>query len=170
MGLFFKHKEKGHHPHDVLRKDWENVLEALFKYTIANYAKGIAVICNTSRQNPADVAGSVQEEMIYHIRKKRDDEVRAHLKKIDVTHFENIFKNYYESKQKGLDFYRIKSILAKEIMVYPLTQGEDKKALLVYDYPIAESNTQHIIQVIGDVLHNPEVKSEPLSDAATDDE
>ena len=93
MGLFFKHKIIGHHPHEVIRKDWENVIEALYKYTIANYAKGIAVICNTSRQNPEDGAGSVQKEMIYHIRPKRDDEVRVHLEKIDLAHFEIIFKN-----------------------------------------------------------------------------
>tara|TARA_B100000809_G_C15042582_1_gene496100 strand:+ start:473 stop:985 length:513 start_codon:yes stop_codon:yes gene_type:complete len=170
MGLFFKHKIIGHRPHEVIRKDWENVIEALYKYTIANYAKGIAVICNTSRQNPEDGAGSVQNEMIYHIRPKRGDEVRVHLKKIDLAHFEIIFKNYFDGKQKGLDFYRIKSILAKEIMVYPLMQGEGKKGLLVFDYPIADSNTIQIMKVIADVLNNLEVQSTPLSDAASDDE
>ena len=163
MGLFFKHKTIGHHQHEVIRKDWENVMEALFRSTIANYAKGVAVICNTSRENPEDGEGSVQQEMIYHIRLQRDDEVRALLKKIDLVHFENIFKKYNEGDQKGQDFYRIKSILAKEIMVYPLLRGENKKGLLVFDYPIADSNTAHIIQVISDVLNNPEVQVAPSS-------
>jgi hypothetical protein len=49
-------------------------------------------------------------------------------------------------------------------------QGEGKKGLLVFDYPIADSNTIHIMKVIADVLNNPEVQSTPLSDAASDDE
>ncbi|HIO11024.1 MAG TPA: hypothetical protein EYN12_05035 [Deltaproteobacteria bacterium] len=87
-----------------------------------------------------------------------------------MAHFEIIFKNYFDGKQKGQDFYRIKDILAKEIMVYPLMHGEGKKGLLVFDYPIADSNTIHIMKVIADVLNNPEVQSTPLSDAASDDE
>mgnify|MGYP007000231107 len=46
MGLFFKKKIIGEHPHEVNRKDWENVLDALFRNMIANNAKGVAVICN----------------------------------------------------------------------------------------------------------------------------
>ena len=161
MGLFFKKNIIGQYPHDVLRKDWENVMDALFRNTIANYAKGVAVICNTSRKDPADGSGIVQQELVYHIRSQRVNEVRRSLKKIDTAHFENIFKNYFDSSQKSLDFYRIKNILAKEIMVYPLVHGEDRKGLLVFDHPISDSNSVHIMQVIKDVLNNPEVESVP---------
>ena len=161
MGLFFKKNIIGQYPHDVLRKDWENVMDALFRNTIANYAKGVAVICNTSRKDPADGSGIVQQELVYHIRSQRVNEVRRSLKKIDTAHFENIFKNYFDSSQKSLDFYRIKNILAKEIMVYPLVHGEDRKGLLVFDHPISDSNSVHIMQVIKDVLNNPEVESSP---------
>jgi hypothetical protein len=161
MGLFFKKNIIGQYPHDVLRKDWENVMDALFRNTIANYAKGVAVICNTSRKDPADGSGIVQQELVYHIRSQRVNEVRRSLKKIDTAHFENIFKNYFDSSQKSLDFYRIKNILAKEIMVYPLVHGEDRKGLLVFDHPISDSNSVHIMQVIKDVLNNPEVESAP---------
>ena len=161
MGLFFKKNIIGQYPHDVLRKDWENVMDALFRNTIANYAKGVAVICNTSRKDPADGSGIVQQELVYHIRSQRVNEVRRSLKKIDTAHFENIFNNYFDGSQKHLDFYRIKNILAKEIMVYPLVHGEDRKGLLVFDHPISDSNSVHIMQVIKDVLNNPEVESAP---------
>jgi len=46
-------------------------------------------------------------------------------------------------------------------MVYPLVQGEDKKGLLVFDHPISDTNSVHIMQVIKDVLNNPEVESAP---------
>ena len=164
MGLFFKKNITGQYPHDVLRNDWENVMDALFRNTIANYAKGVAVICNTSRKDSADGSGAVQEELVYHIRPQRVDAVRVLLKKIDTAHFEKIFKNYLDSSQKRLDFYRIKNILAKEIIVYPLVHGEDKKGLLVFDYPISDSNSVHIMQVIKDVLNNPEVQSAPPSE------
>ena len=159
MGLFFKKNITGQYPHDVLRKDWENVMDALFRNTIANYVKGVAVICNTSRKDSADGSGAVQDELVYHIRPQRVEAVRVLLKKIDTAQFENFFKNYLDSSQKRLDFYRIKNILAKEIIVYPLVHGEDKKGLLVFDHPISDSNSVHIMKVIKDVLNNTEVKS-----------
>jgi len=161
MGLFFKKNIIGEYPHDVLRKDWENVMDALFRNTIANYAKGVAVICNTSRKDPTDGSGTIQDELVYHIRPQRVEEVRRSLRKIDTAHFENIFKTYFDSSQKSLDFYRMKNILQEEVIVYPLVQGEYKKGLLVYDYPIADHNVINIMQVIKDVLNNPEVESAP---------
>jgi len=152
MGLFSKKNVFGSHPHEVKRKDWENVLDDLFRNIIANSVKGIAIICNTSRQNPEDSEGVIQQEVIYHIKQKRVDEVRIQLKKLNSDQFEKIFKNYFEGSQKGQDFYRIKNILTNEIMVYPLLQGDTKKGLLVFDYPISESNTTNILRSVKGIL------------------
>ena len=169
MGFFFKKKIIGEHPHDVHRKDWENVLDALFRNMIANNAKGVAVICNTDRQNKDDGYGVVQEELVYRIKSKRVDEVREDLKKIDMAHFENVFKTFFEGeREKGQDFYRMKNILKVEIMAYPLVQGEDKKGLLVFEYPIADSNMIHIMQVIKGVLNNPEVQLVSSSESSSE--
>ena len=152
MGFFFKNKIFDSHPHEVMRKDWENVLDDLFRNIIASSVKGIAIICNTTRQNDDDAEGSVQKELIYHIKQKRVDEVRIPLKKLNSDQFEKIFKNYFEGTQKGQDFYRIKNVLLTEIMVYPLLQGESKKGLLVFDYPISESNSTNILKTIKDFV------------------
>ena len=152
MGFFLKNKIFDSHPHEVIRKDWENVLDDLFRRIISNSVKGIAIICNTSRQNDNDLEGSLQQELIYHIKQKRVDEVRIPLKKLNSDQFEIIFKNYFEGTQKGQDFYRIKNILLTEIMVYPLLQGNSKKGLLVFDYPISESNSVSILKTIKDIV------------------
>jgi len=152
MGLFSKKNVFGSHPHEVKRKDWENVLDDLFRNIIANSVKGIAIICNTSRQNPEDSEGVIQQEVIYHIKQKRVDEVRIQLKKLNSDQFEKIFKNYFEGSQKGQDFYRLKNILTNEIMVYPLLQGDTKKGLLVFDYPISESNSTNILRSVKGIL------------------
>ena len=68
MGFFTKKIVFDSHPHEVTRKDWENVLDDLFRNIIANSVKGIAIICNTSRQNPEDSQGVIQQEVIYHIK------------------------------------------------------------------------------------------------------
>ena len=81
--MLFKKKSIEIHLHEVLRKDWENVLDALFRNTIVNSVKGIGIICNTSREHPGAGEGIVQEELIYHIKQKRADEVKTKLKKID---------------------------------------------------------------------------------------
>ena len=157
--MLFKKKSIEIHLHEVSRRDWENVLDALFRNTIANSVKGIGIICNTSREHNGDGEGIVQEELIYHIKQKRADEVRIQLKKIDFDHFKKIFKNYAEGNQKGLDFYRIKNILTNEIMVYPLMQRDEKYGLLVFDYPIEDEKTNKILNVINGVLKNPEIPS-----------
>ena len=159
--MLFKKKPIEIHLHEVLRKDWENVLDALFRNTIANSVKGIGIICNTSREHANDNEGTVQEELIYHIKQKRTDEVRTKLKKIDFEHFKKIFENYSDGNQKGLDFYRIKNILTDEIMVYPLIQRDEKFGLLVFDYPIDDEKTKKILGIINGVLNNPEIPSTP---------
>jgi len=167
--LLFKKKPIEIHLHEVLRRDWENVLAALFRNIIANSVKGIGIICNTSREHPGDGEGIVQKELIYHIKQKRTDEVKINLKKIDFDHFKKIFVNYTEGNQKGLDFYRIKNILTNEIMVYPLSQGDKKYGLLVFDYPIEDEKTNKILKVINGILKNPEIPSTPPPES-TDDE
>ncbi len=152
MGFFLKNKIFDSHPHEVMRKDWENVMDDLFRNIIANSVKGIAIISNTNRQNADDIEGSIQQELIYHIKQKRADEVSVPLKKLNSDQFEKIFKNYFEGTQKGQDFYRIKNILLREIMVYPLLQGKTKKSLLVFDYPISESNSINILRTIKDLV------------------
>ena len=167
--MLFKKKSIEIHLHEVLRIDWENVLDALYRNTIANSVKGIGIICNTSREHPGDGEGFVQDELIYHIKQKRADEVRTKLKKIDFDHFKKIIGNYTEGTQKGLDFYRIKNILTKEIMVYPLIQRDEKYGLLVFDYPIEDEKTNKIIKVINGVLKNPEIPSTPPSENSDDE-
>ena len=167
--MLFKKRSIEIHLHEVSRKDWENVLDALFRNTIANSVKGIGIICNTSRENPGDGEGIVQEELIYHIKQKRNDEVKTKLKKIDFDHFKKIFENYTEGNQKGLDFYRIKNILTNEIMVYLLMQRNEKYGLLVFDYPIEDEKTNKILKVINGILKNQEIPSTPPPETSDDE-
>jgi len=167
--LLFKKKSIEIHLHEVLRIDWENVLDALFRSTIANSVKGIGIICNTSREHHGDGEGVVQDELIYHIKHKCTDEVKTKLKKIDFDHFKKIFENYKEGNQKGLDFYRIKNILTNEIMVYPLMQRDKKYGLLVFNYPIEDEKTNKILKVINGILKNPEIPSIPPTETSDND-
>ena len=44
---------------------------------------------------------SVQEELIYRVKKNRANEARSALKKIDMAHFERIFEKYLEGDHKN---------------------------------------------------------------------
>ena len=167
--MLFKKKSVEIHLHEVLRQDWENVLDALFRNTNINSVKGIGIICNTCREHSGDGEGKIQEELIYHIKQKRADEVRTKLKKIDFDHFKKIFENYSDGNQKGLDFYRIKNILSNEIMVYPLIQRNEKYGLLIFDYPIEDEKTNKILNVVNGVLKNPEIPSTPPPETYDDE-
>ena len=47
--------------HEIKRKDWEVVLDQLYKRCIAPTARGIGIISNTSRENSGDVEGHFPE-------------------------------------------------------------------------------------------------------------
>ena len=161
MGLFSKRNKIGNYPHEVKRKDWENVLDALYKRTIASSAGGIAVISNTDREYPGDGVGALEKELTYRIKPKRADEVSARLRKIDSDNFYKIFKNSTEGAQKTQDFYRLKNILRDEIMVYPLMCGVASKGLLVFDFPLEERQMQKVLLGIKNELDQKEIPSAP---------
>ena len=102
--MLFKKKSIEKHLHEVLRKDWENVLDALFRNTIVNSVKGIGIICNTSREHPGAGEGIVQEELIYHIKQKRADEVKTKLKKLTLIISRKSLKITQREIKKGWIF------------------------------------------------------------------
>ena len=102
--MLFKKKSIEVNLHEVLRKDWENVLDALFRNTIANSVKGIGIICNTSREHPGDGEGIIQEELIYHIKQKRADEVTTKLKKLTLIISRKSLKITQRGIKKGWIF------------------------------------------------------------------
>ena len=55
---------------EIKRKDWDVVLDQLYKRCIAPTARGIGIISNTSRENSGDVEGELQEELTYRVKER----------------------------------------------------------------------------------------------------
>ena len=78
--------------HEIKRKDWEVVLDQLYKRCIAPTARGIGIISNTSRENSGDVEGELQEEITYRV-KEREQGNLAYKMRRSIQKLFTIFLN-----------------------------------------------------------------------------
>ena len=51
--------------HTVDRKDWENVLDSLYRQAINGHKVGLALVSDTIRANPEDVKGTNPGELTF---------------------------------------------------------------------------------------------------------
>ena len=86
--------------HEIKRKDWEVVLDQLYKRCIAPTARGIGIISNTSRENPGDVEGELQEELTYRIKEREQGNLAYKMRQFNTEAFYNFFKLRSQSKRK----------------------------------------------------------------------
>ena len=109
--------------HEIKRKDWEVVLDQLYKRCIAPTARGIGIISNTSRENSGDVEGELQEELTYRIKAREQGNLAYKMRQFNTEAFYNFFKLRSQSKKEDQDFFRLKKQVPFEVLVFPLTQG-----------------------------------------------
>ena len=78
--------------HEIKRKDWEVVLDQLYKRCIAPTARGIGIISNTSRENSGDVEGELQEELTYRVKEREQGNLAYKMRQFNTEAFYNFFK------------------------------------------------------------------------------
>ena len=124
------------HTHFVRRKDWENVLDSLYRQAINGHKVGLALVSDTIRANPEDVEGTNPGELTFRIKSSLTYGMHDKLRKFDSKHFHSIFEACNDSKAKN-DFYHLKSVgIGQEVLLFLLSQGLEKKALLVFEFPM----------------------------------
>ena len=141
--------------HEIKRKDWEVVLDQLYKRCIAPTARGIGIISNTSRENSGDVEGELQEELTYRIKAREQGNLAYKMRQFNTEAFYNFFKLRSQSKKEDQDFFRLKKQVPFEVLVFPLTQGLVKKGLLIFESPVESMHLQKIIRIVLDEMKKP---------------
>ena len=86
--------------HEIKRKDWEVVLDQLYKRCIAPTARGIGIISNTSRENSGDVEGELQEELTYRVKEREQGNLAYKMRQFNTEAFYNFFKLRSQSKKE----------------------------------------------------------------------
>ena len=141
--------------HEIKRKDWEVVLDQLYKRCIAPTARGIGTISNTSRENSGDVEGELQEELTYRIKEREQGNLAYKMRQFNTEAFYNFFKLRSQSKKEDQDFFRLKKQVPFEVLVFPVSQGLVKKGLLIFESPMESMHLQKIIRIVLDEMKNP---------------
>ena len=154
--------------HEIKRKDWEVLLDQLYKRCIAPVARGIGVISNTSRENPGDVEGELQEELTYGIKQRDHGRVAYQMRQLNTDAFYHFFKLRAQGNKDSEDFYRLKKQLPFEVLVYPLTQGLVKKGLLIFECPVEMMHLQKIIGIVLDEMKKPATTSAAVEKVLAD--
>jgi hypothetical protein len=143
--------------HTVARKDWENVLDSLYRQAINGHKVGLTLVSDTTRSNPEDVEGTNPGELTFRVKSSLPYKMHDKLRKFDSKHFHRIFEAYNDSKDKN-DFYHLKSIgIGQEVMIFPLAQGLEKKALLILKFPVEQVILEKLLQQIKIELQRPEL-------------
>jgi len=136
------------HTHTVARKDWENVLDSLYRQAINGHKVGLALVSNTMRANSEDVEGTNPGELTFRLKSSLPYEMHDKLRKFDSKHFHSILEAYNDTKAKN-DFYHLKSIgIGQEVLIFPVTQGLEKKALLLFEYPAEQTILEKLLRQI----------------------
>ena len=148
--------------HEIKIKDWEKILDKIYHRVVLRHSKALVIISNTKRSNPDDNEGSVSDRIFYRF--KKDIKHKEHglisspfndgLGEISGREiYNNIFKLYNDlDENKKFDFCHVgkKHNLKKDYMIYPLFKGLDKKAMIVFQYPLEKVTSNHVCE---DLIH-----------------
>ena len=102
--------------HEIKRKDWEVVLDQLYKRCIAPIARGIGVISNTSRENQLDTEGELQEELTYRIKQRDQGNLAFQMRQLNTEAFYQFFKIRAKGDKDKEDFFRLKKLLSSKYL------------------------------------------------------
>ena len=120
--------------HKIESEFWEEILENIYKKVISKHKPCLGLISNTFKEKVDDKIGSYSEITQFLFKKRIDPEKHDLLVLIDKDKFNAIFQEYlsFEEEDRS-DFYHLKKKyeIGLEILVYPLYNKLNKKALLM---------------------------------------
>ena len=138
--------------------EWEIALDQIYRKVVGAHSSALAIVSNTKKEKEDDREGSVSEEITFLLKrasdtgfisiKKADHEA---ILSIDKEIFNGIFTTYLKlDESKKFDFSHIgeKNGLGKDFMIYPLHKGLEKKAFIVFEFPLDQTITKMVSEEI----------------------
>ena len=135
--------------HRVTRVDWEVWLDEIYKKTIQGRAGAIVIVSNTQRSSPQDDVGRTCEGLVFRLKKNLEEQTHHQLKQFNYAQFIMIFESL---GQGGQDYYRSMSVLTREVILFPLVNEEEKKALVILEGNVPDTSLQRSRNAIEAVL------------------
>ena len=144
--------------HEIPVNEWETALDQVYQKVVGGHTSALAIVSNTKREKNDDKEGSVSEDISFLF--KRDSKTgfiaieqadHQAILSIDKDIFNGIFTTYLKlDESKKFDFSHIgeKNGLEKDFMIYPLHKGLEKKAFIVFEFPLDEEITKMVSKEI----------------------
>ena len=144
--------------HEIPVNEWETALDQIYRKVVGGHTSALAIVSNTKKEKNDDKEGSVSEENSFLF--KRESETgfisikqadHQAILSIDKEIFNNIFTTYLKlDESKKFDFSHIgkKNDLKKDFMIYPLHKGLEKKAFIIFKFPLDKVVTKKVSKEI----------------------
>ena len=141
--------------HEVSNENWEEILDTIFLDIISKHRACIALSSNTEKLNSNDKKGIYSALIIYRFSKFIDQNTHDLVNNINKDIFNRLFNHYHQKDNKSrCDFYHVgkKNKIDIDLLIYPLHQSLDKKALLILEHRTDQSILDQICREIAKIL------------------
>ena len=144
--------------HEIPVNEWETALDQIYLKVVEKHNDALGIVSNTKKEKDDDHEGTVSEDISFLF--KRDSKTgfiaieqadHSAILSIDKEIFNNIFTTYLKlDESKKFDFSHIgkKNSIDKDFMIYPLHKGLDKKAFIIFKFPLDEVVTKKVNEEI----------------------
>ena len=144
--------------HEIPVNEWETALDQIYRKVVGGHTSALAIVSNTKREKNDDHEGTVSEDISFLF--KRDSKTGfiaigqadySAILSIDKEIFNNIFTTYLNlDESKKFDFSHIgkKNSIDKDFMIYPLHKGLEKKAFIIFKFPLDQVITEKVSEEI----------------------
>ena len=128
---------------------WEGILDRIYKILNKELDSFLAIASNTEK-------GELSGHITFRIKENIDEVNHENILSINSVIFDAFFSQY--TKQNILDhtdMYHInkKKNITKDCSVYPLRNGPENKALIIFDYPLDDKLIDGICQKISKIIN-----------------
>ena len=144
--------------HEIPVNEWETALDQIYRKVVGGHTSALAIVSNTKREKNDDKEGLVSEETSFLFKRESDTGFisikqadHQAILSIDKDIFNGIFTTYLKlDESKKFDFSHIgeKNGLEKDFMIYPLHKGLEKKAFIVFEFPLDQEITKIVSKEI----------------------
>ena len=136
--MFGFHTHEVNAIHEIESELWEETLDNIFSKITRKHKPCLGLISNTHKETITDKVGNYSTNTQFIFNEKIDPIKHDLLVMIDKDKFNRIFQEYLDFNPEDRDdYYHLKEKyeIGCEILVYPLYNKLEKKALLMLNYP-----------------------------------
>ena len=156
--LLFHKKEEKDSIHEIIHHEWEDILDRIYINLLKHDLIFFGIVSNTIKKHHQDKIGSYSDKTIFRVHQEIDIYHHKNIIKINKDRFNKIYEIYnnIDFKDRG-GFYHVRNQNFKidnDILIYPIHQSIDKKALILLQYPTPKDTLDSICRIVLSIINS----------------